>query len=356
MFFTTVPFSVNDTREKGFVLISSLMLVGLLIILGVTAITMTNLEMETDANLYASTQSFYLAQAGIERALGKLAADSTWAANVSDPSNAFSGDNSLGAESYVVEVFNDNSNTGDVRIRSTGSTSGYNAGSAALEAVGTKGGAPPVFDWALFGCGNYALTDGENDIHDGDVYVSGNLDMGGNGNNKIEDGDIHVGGNVTIDKGWVRPGDVFANSNVELNASFNPNVDGNVTAGGNVTGSGNVTGTITANVTPLPVTDLCTGPQLAAQAITAEDIQDYRDNADTNHCWRLQSKWRQRHLFGCGPRHGKHGRVGEHDAHGRCGLCGRWQCGDLDSRQVAELSFRIHRDLFGAYRKYEPQG
>ena len=69
--------------------------------------------------------------------------------------------------------------------------------------------------------------------------------------------------------------------NVGLNASANPNVDGNVTAGGNVTGAGNVTGTITSNVTPLPVGDQCSGPQLAAQAITAEGIQGYRDNAGT---------------------------------------------------------------------------
>ena len=280
MFSTTVPFSVSGTQERGFVLISTLMLVGLLTILGVTAITMTNLEMETDANLHASTQSFYLAQAGLERGLGKLVADSSWAANVSDPSNAFSGDNSLGAGSYVVEVFNDDPNPGEVRIRSTGSTSGYNAASAALEAVVTKGSFPTVFDYAAFSCSNINLNDGLNEIRDGDVFTSGNFNMD-SGTNLVENADVSALGNINVDAGQILGGDVFANGNVNLNSSGSLNVDGNATAGGSVVGPGTVTGTTNSGVSPDPVTDLCTGPQLGDTAIPAETIQDFRDNADT---------------------------------------------------------------------------
>ena len=276
-----ILFSTGGTRrEKGFVLISSLMLVGLLTILGVTGITMTNLEMETDANLLSSTQAFYLDQAGMERALGKLGADTSWAANLSDPSNVFAGDNSLGAGTYVVEVFNDDPNPGDARIRSTGLTSGYNAGSSAVEAVVTKGGFPTVFDYAAFSCSNINLNDGLNEIRDGDVFTSGNFNMD-SGTNVVGNADVFALGNINVGAGQILGGDALANGNVNLNSSGSPNVDGNATAGGSVVGSGAVTGTKTSGVSPDPVTDLCTGPQLGDNAIPAETIQDFRDNADT---------------------------------------------------------------------------
>ena len=75
MFSVTVPFSVSGVGEKGFVLVSALMLMALLTLLGVTAVTMTNLEMETNTNLKGSMQSFYIAQGGLHRAFAKLTAD-----------------------------------------------------------------------------------------------------------------------------------------------------------------------------------------------------------------------------------------------------------------------------------------
>ena len=181
----------------------------------------------------------------------------------------------------MVAVFDDDPNPGDVRIRSTGSKIGYNAGSATVEAVGTKLTYPALFEYAAFSCGNLELDAGTNEIKDGDVFTSGNLDMTGSAANLIENADVYALGNINLDTGQILSGDAFANGNANLNSSGSPNVGGNVTAGGSVTGSGTVTGTVTSGASPAPVTDLCAGSELADLAVTAGTIQDYRDNADT---------------------------------------------------------------------------
>ena len=279
----TASLSATCRQEKGFVLVSVVILLALLTVIGMTGFTMTHLEVEMSANQNSSKKAFYLADSGLQRAIKKLADDSSWPSTLSNSSDAFAGDNSLGAGNYVVEVFDDDPNPGEVRIRSTGVTVGLHGASATLEVVGEKSPSPPpIMDWALFNCGDLSLTDGQNDISNGDVFVSGNLDMNhGEGNNRIEDGDVWVGGNVNIYKGWVRPGDVFSNGNVNLNATLEPNVDGNVTAGGSVTNPVKASGTVTLNVGPGVVPDYCTGTELAKLAVTAEELQDYRDNADS---------------------------------------------------------------------------
>ena len=278
----TISLSTTYGEEQGFVLVSSLILIGLLTVIGMTGLTMTDLEVQIGANQHSAKQAFYLADSGIQRAIKKLADDNSWPSTLSDGSDAFGGDNLLGAGSYVVEVFDDDPNPGDVRIRSTGVTTGLNGASATLEIIGTKGGSfPAVLDYAAFSCGNLELEGGMNEIRDGDVYTSGNLDMTGSGTHLIENANAYALGNINLDNGQILNGDAFTNENANLNFSGSPNVGGNVTAGGGVSGSGTVTGTVTSGASPGPVTDLCTGSELADLAITAETIQDYRDNADT---------------------------------------------------------------------------
>ena len=134
----------RSEQEKGFVLVSSLILIALLTVIGMTGLTMTHLEVEMSANQHSSKRAFYLADSGVQRAIKKLADDSSWPSTLSDSSDAFSGVNSLGGGTYVVEVFDDDPNPGEVRIRSTGVTVGLHGASATLEVIGTKGGGLPT--------------------------------------------------------------------------------------------------------------------------------------------------------------------------------------------------------------------
>ena len=219
-------------------------------------------------------------EAGVQRAVDRITADPNWAANLSDPNDAFSADKVLGAGTYTVVVTVDDPQPGQIRVRSTGDVGGLRSASASVEVIiqAETIDYPDIFDYALFGCGNLHLNSGSNQLSDGDVFVGGNFDMQTDTN--ILNGDVSVMGNFNMSAGQVM-GDVTANGNASVNSSASPAVDGDVRAGGNVSGSGQVTGSTTGNISPDPVTDLCAPAPLADLAITSDQIQDYRDNADT---------------------------------------------------------------------------
>ncbi len=58
--------------EKGLVLVVSLMMVAVIILLGTTAVLTTSTDMKISANYRTGNQAFYVAEAGIEEARGRL--------------------------------------------------------------------------------------------------------------------------------------------------------------------------------------------------------------------------------------------------------------------------------------------
>ena len=267
-------------NERGVVLVISLLILALLVGAGVGALVSTQTDLKTSGNLKTAAQAFYIAEAGLQRALRNLNKISNWIGSLSDPTtNAFPSDNSLGGGTYVVRVFENDPSFPNVRIRSIGSIA---SSSSTVEAVAT----PQVFgilNYATFNCGNLTLKEGVNNlIRDGDVFVQGNVDLKSTGTNQIQNGDVFATGNININgTSSITGGNAFANGNIDVQSSAVPNIGGNATAGGNISGGGTVSGTQNQNASPAPVTDLCLGTELAKLAITSDVIQGFRDNADT---------------------------------------------------------------------------
>lgn len=275
---TTSPLGAL-ANEGGVALVVALWILVCLAVLGASANVLSRTDVGISRNFRNDATAFYIAEAGLQRALGKINAENFWVANLADPTgDAFPGDNAFGAGSYTVQVFADDPVPQAIRVRSTGHVDGSNAAST-VEAVLTP--APfEAMSYASFTCGNALFSSSAPTDITGNVYSSGHLNMGSAGGNVTVVGNAYAMGNVTLAGASRVMGDAFANGNLSLNSVAAPNVTGDGTAGGGSGGVGGVGGTLTTGATPVPVADECTPAQLAASAVAQEDIQGYRDNAD----------------------------------------------------------------------------
>jgi Tfp pilus assembly protein PilX len=272
-------------NEKGLVLIAALALIAILALVATISVTTTYTDIKISSNYKTSVQSFYIAEAGVHRAIGMLndATTDDWIGNLADTTDAFSGDNSFGNGTYQVEVeVEDDPTPGSVRINSTGSAS---TSSSTVETIVTKQYYDILLNYAMFDCGGLDLKEGEtNIISGGDVYVNGTIDLEESGIQQIQ-GNVYATGDIVIGGTSSITGNAFANGNIDLESSASLNIDGNATAGGIVSGpvgwENKVSGSVSDGVSPDPVIDQCSGNNLADIIITSEDIQDFRDNPDT---------------------------------------------------------------------------
>jgi len=259
--------------ENGFIIIAVIALVAILALVGTVAVMTTTTEIKISSNYKTRTQAFYIAEAGVHRAIGMLNDATTDWINLIDVNDAFpSPDNLLGNGTYIVTISEDDVPPGSVRITSTGSAS---TSSSTVEAIVTKQYYDIFLNYAMFDCGDIVLKDtATNTISGGDVYLSGNLDLEAIGVHTIEDGDVYAMGNININgSSRITGGSVFANGNINLQSSANPNIGGNATAKGLVSGTGTVSGTTTQGASPDPVTNLCSGTNLADITMPSEDIR-----------------------------------------------------------------------------------
>jgi hypothetical protein len=266
--------------ERGITLVLALWMLVFLGILGAAANVVSRTDIGISRSLRNETTAFYVAEAGLQRALGKINTEIFWADNLADPLDAFAGDNAFGLGTYTVAVYRDDPIPEAIRVRSTGFVNGSNAAST-VEAVLLP--APfDVMQYASFTCGNALFSSSDPTHIDGNVYASGHLNMGSAGADvTVTNGDAFSMGNITLMGSSSVQGNALANGNISLSSAAPLNVSGDATVGGGSGGAGAVGGTLTTGVLPLPVQDECTNDQIAAGAVTQEDIQGYRDNAGT---------------------------------------------------------------------------
>jgi hypothetical protein len=268
-------------NDAGVALVVALWILVCLAVLGVSANVLSRTDVGIARHFRNDATAFSIAEAGLQRALGKINTDNFWVDNLADPTvDAFPGDNAFGAGSYTVQVFANDPMPQSVRVRSTGHVNGSSAAST-VEAV--LGPAPfEAMQYASFTCGNALFSSSAPTDITGNVYASGHLNMGSAGADVTVTGSAFSMGNITLAGASEVVGSAFANGNIDLNSAAAPNVTGDATAGGSSGGVGGVGGTLTTGAAPVPVSDECTPDQIAAAAVTQEDIQGYRDNAGTS--------------------------------------------------------------------------
>ncbi len=270
----------KNENEKGIVLVAAIGLVAILALFGTVGVVTTSTEIIISKNHKTNVQARYTAEAGIHRSIGMLNSTPGWIGSLADPTeDAFPDDNSFGNGTYLVKVFENDPAPGSIRINSTGNSA---TSSSTIEVILTPQ-YYEILDYATFDCGTLTLKGTEtNVISGGDVFVNGNVDLEASGLQQIQNGNVYATGDIVISgTSSITDGNAFANGNIDVQSSASPNIGGNATAAGNVSGSGTVSGTTSQGVTPDPVTNQCSGTNLAGITVTSEDIQDFRDNATT---------------------------------------------------------------------------
>ncbi|MCD6249435.1 MAG: pilus assembly PilX N-terminal domain-containing protein [candidate division Zixibacteria bacterium] len=182
-------------NEKGSAILITLVIIGLVSLLGVMAINTSVSETELSFNQIHSDKAFYVAQSGARRAFAELCEDTSWTTGYSDVSYS----NGL----YSVQVIDsttDSSLIDTVILRSTGE---YNGAHSTVELWVVPGVFHP-FEHAMFGKSlvdirNSFVTDSYNS--DSGTYAATSL---------VEAGDVGSNGNIIVKNGAFIGGDVVS--------------------------------------------------------------------------------------------------------------------------------------------------
>jgi hypothetical protein len=226
-------------EESGIALITGLLILMSLTAIGLFATNATIVHQDISANLKASKQGFYLAEAGIQHArLFLIQHSDNWSSYASTTATPLIAATQLfNLGTYAVTV--QDAGGGGLRVYSTGNPSGQT--SVVIEALLRH--KPSLFPCVACASGNITLSGGATtDNFDSSVsgYTSYNpLSAGSNGNVRSSNGNISLSEDGT-------------------------QVKGNATAGGSgavwVSGGATVTGTTTHGAPPLPFPPVDTSP------------------------------------------------------------------------------------------------
>ncbi len=197
--------SKMNNFEKGTLLILAVLVLGILMLLGVYFLTFSLTEFRISESQKVATQTYYLAEAGINEAIWKLKNDPTWSSNFitaptcEDWEASFARDPALFPNgSYEISIKNTSCGNGVITATST-----IDSSQRRVEIKVFKAQDSPVSDFNLFTGGpsenmEIRFTDPLN-VHDGDVFGNNNMNI--KQSSKINlDGDrkAMVHGNLTI--------------------------------------------------------------------------------------------------------------------------------------------------------------
>jgi hypothetical protein len=264
-------------KEKGAALVIAMLLLVVLTLLGIAAIRTASSDIKIAANDKAAKQAFFLAEAGIERAMAELNyGDVDPPANNEDPAVTLSG--TLPTGSYDVSITRIDADT--LSISSTGTTTNNRGRKTIVISVREKELHPEIYNFALFVKGNIELGGNNSVYNGGPIYSGGNITI--STSNAVKDGDVLADGNVIFSEGdsSISNGSVRANGDIELtNQSNKVRIDGgDAIAAGSIYGSGQVTGSKTENVSPNPVKPLSYYED--NYKVTEDQFNQYRTQAE----------------------------------------------------------------------------
>lgn len=236
-------------NQKGMALGIVLMVALVLSLLGSLGAYRATQDVGQSRDFRIKNQSFYIAEAGLYRAVAELNDDINWSAGFTD----------VPYKNGRFSVTRTDPDVNRIQLTSVGVTNTVPAPQAVtLRAIGLKvGGPPPMFKYALWSAIDITL--GGNSSIGGNVYSGGDVTI--STQDAVKDGNILAFRNIYFSTGTSRisNGHALANDNVSLTDQDRVRVNvGNVYAGDTVTGLAPfntqvVGGTVNQNFSPDPV-------------------------------------------------------------------------------------------------------
>jgi hypothetical protein len=188
--------------QRGMAALIALLMVGMLTLLGLAALSISDDEITVAGNALQETKAFNLAEAGIERSLAQLKNNPAWRAGYNSEF--------LGAGTYAVVVLDSASMPAlddSLLLKSTGES---DHARCVIEALLAPSGAHPLFNHAIY-AGNreeydpdadsqawvsemtFSGTGADKDIVNGDVFFNGHVDVTGDA---AINGTVDAGGDI----------------------------------------------------------------------------------------------------------------------------------------------------------------
>ncbi|MBU1148868.1 hypothetical protein KKI23_02135, partial [Patescibacteria group bacterium] len=181
---------VTKTRPRGFVLITSMVVVVLLMMLGVYYLNFTLAEYRIAKSQAVGIQDYYLAEAGVHEMIWRLKNDATWKNNFETNSSwsvEFTrSDDLLAGGSYTVSIQNTDFAQGEIVSTGTmvvqGQTSQRVIKATAYKAIGED----PTVDLAIYENGNVDFNGSIVNVINGGIFSNNNIQVDGSSTVNIE--------------------------------------------------------------------------------------------------------------------------------------------------------------------------
>lgn len=176
-----MPEILNKTRnDSGFVLLSSLLVMSLLLLLATYVINFTLTEFKISVSHSTATQAYYLAESGVAEAIWRLKNDPTWKNNFeTNPTWSITVTRSSALYpngSYTISIVNSALAQGQITVTSSLGINGKFA-KRVIKTTGYKtlGGTTPIGDNAEFGDGNIDISGSVLNVYGGGIHSNGNI-------------------------------------------------------------------------------------------------------------------------------------------------------------------------------------
>lgn len=180
---------IKKNWQKGTVVIITFLILVILLLLGSYFLTFVLTETRISKSQEAGTQTYYLAEAGVNEAIWKLKNDPSWASDFVDPNKNPYPDgtywedeftHSFGDGSYRVTIQNSACGRGEVISTATLPLPGEKATQRVVKTMVFKALGSPTGDNAIFTGGsseNVEITSSQITIYDGNLYCGNILDI-----------------------------------------------------------------------------------------------------------------------------------------------------------------------------------
>ncbi|MBI5765669.1 hypothetical protein HZA71_00370 [Candidatus Falkowbacteria bacterium] len=192
---------LDKNKQRGFVLIASVLVVSLLILLAVYVTNFTITELKISSSQATALQTYYLAESGVAEAIWRLKNDPNWKNNFeTNPAWSFTYTKNPALYpngSYQIQIQNTGLARGEITATGFLNLGGASAKRVIKTMVYKALGDGPIGDNGEFGDGNIIIYDTVLNVYNGGLHANGNVIVDGESTVTIA-GDLKATGNINI--------------------------------------------------------------------------------------------------------------------------------------------------------------